>query len=378
MKKKKILTLEQFDYQLPSELIGQQPIKPRDSARLLILERQTGTIKHRHFFDLPEILMPGDVLVFNNSRVIPARLSGKKETGGKVEIFLLKRIRNREDKKFRNLEIKKLRENKNGNAWEAMIGGKVREGQTIFLDKDVLAEVISRIGNNIWLVAFNCPDKKLFSIGETPLPPYIKRKSQLADYQTVFAKSSGSVAAPTAGLHFTKKLLVKLKRRGIQLEYLTLHVGWGTFAPVKEKNILEHKMHSELALLDAGTARRLNAAKKEGRRIIAVGTTSVRTLEAFADKQGRIRPAIAWTDIFIYPGYRFKFVDQLITNFHLPKSTLLMLVSAFAEATADKAAFFGQGKKIPNKGISLVKRAYREAVKKRYKFFSFGDGMLIL
>jgi S-adenosylmethionine:tRNA ribosyltransferase-isomerase len=365
-KKKNSLTLEQFNYHLPQELISQQPIKPRDSARLLILDRNSEKLAHRHFYDLPEILEPGDVLVFNDSKVIPARLLGTKETGGKAEIFLLKKLRNKEGKKLRNKEIKelgnkgirKLRGDNAANTWEVMIGGKVVEGQKVFLDKTAEAVIKKRIENNIWQVTFNCSDKKLFSLGQTPLPPYIKEKARLEDYQTIFAKSSGSVAAPTAGLHFTKRLLEKLKKQGIQLEYLTLHVGLGTFAPVKEENILQHQMHSELAMIDAVTARRLNQAKREGRRIIAVGTTSVRTLESFADKRGFIKPGSIDTDIFIYPGYKFKFINQIITNFHLPKSTLLMLVAAFA-------------------GNKLIFKAYREAIKKKYSFFSFGDGMLI-
>ena len=354
---KEKLTLAQFDYDLPRQLISQQPIKPRDQARLLILQRKSGEVKHKHFYDLPEILEKGDVLVFNDSKVIAARLLGKKETGGKAEVFLLKKLRNSEDKKLGNYEIKKLGENNNSNIWEVMIGGKTREGQKVFLPKGVIAEMIGRIDNNIWRVAFNCPDKKLFSIGETPLPPYIKKKSRLADYQTIFAKTAGSVAAPTAGLHFTKKLLARLKQQGVQLEYLTLHVGLGTFAPVKEENILRHRMHSELAMINPATARRLNLAKTQGRRIIAVGTTSVRTLESLADKQGVIRPGSAWTDIFIYPGYKFKFVDQIITNFHLPQSTLLMLI----------AAFCGQGQKNPAAGIEIIKKTYREAIKKKFK-----------
>lgn len=358
---KKKLTLAQFDYDLPAELISQQPIKPRDFARLLILDRKNGRISHRHFFDLPEILQPGDVLVFNDSKVIPARLFGKKETGGKLEIFLLKKLKKADEP----------------NVWEVMIGGKAKAGQKILLGKKVEASLIKRTENNLWQAAFNCSDKKLFSLGETPLPPYIKSKARAEDYQTIYARRAGSVAAPTAGLHFTKRLLSRLKKRGVQLEYLTLHVGLGTFAPVKEENILQHKMHSELALIDAATAHHLNRAKRAGRRIIAVGTTAARTLETFSDQAGQIKAGSAWTDIFIYPGYKFKFTDAMITNFHLPKSTLLMLISAFAEATADKSAFCGQGCKNGRAGIAMVKKTYREAIKKKYRFFSFGDGMLI-
>jgi len=223
----------------------------------------------------------------------------------------------------------------------------------------------------MWQASFNCSDQKLFSLGETPLPPYIKKKSKMDDYQTIYAKNAGSVAAPTAGLHFTRKLLANLKKRGVQLEYLTLHVGLGTFAPVKEEDILKHKMHSELARIDTATARRLNSARSAGRRIIAVGTTSVRTLESFAKVETGHAPSLRsgsrQTNIFIYPGYQFKFVDAIITNFHLPKSTLLMLVSAFC----------GQSKRDPTSGIALVGKAYQEAIKKKYRFFSFGDGMLI-
>lgn len=362
------LTLKQFDYELPPELISQQPIKPREQARLLILDRAAEKIAHRHFFDLPEIMRPGDVLVFNDSKVIPARLSAIKETGGKVEIFLLKKLRNLETKKFQPKAGPPLAEKiKNQNIWEVMIGGKVNEGQEIFINKTVRALIVKRIENNLWQASFDCVDKELFSLGRTPLPPYIKKAARLADYQTVFAKHAGSVAAPTAGLHFSKRLLRNLKKHGVQLEYLTLHVGLGTFASVKSENILEHKMHSELAAIDPSTAKRLNAAKRQGRRIIAVGTTAVRTLETFSDAAGRINAGCRSTDIFIYPGYEFKFADGLITNFHLPKSTLLMLL----------AAFCGQGKKNARFGISLMKKAYQEAIKKHYRFYSFGDGMLI-
>lgn len=333
----KIIPVTEFDYHLPQERIGQKPIEPRDHARLLILDRKSDLIEHRIFRDLAGVLGANDVLVLNNSKVIPARLHGQKESGGKVEIFLLKKV--------------KL------NHWETLIKGSVRAGQSINLSKTVRGEVLEK-RDQINIIKFNCSDRKLFSLGETPTPPYIKQKADLGDYQTIYAKTSGSVAAPTAGLHFTKSLLTRLKKKGVRIEYLTLHVGMGTFAPVKSENILEHKMHSELAVLDSKTARRLNIYKDKGKRIIAVGTTSVRTLEAFTDSRKRIHAGEKWVNIFIYPGYKFKFVDSIITNFHLPKSTLIMLVSAFADA----------GK---------IKRAYQEAIKKKYYFYSFGDAMMI-
>lgn len=333
----KIILASDFDYHLPQSRIGQKPIKPRDSARLLILDKNSGKLEHKIFRDLENILGPNDVLVLNNSKVIPARLNGQKESGGKIEIFLLKKIK--------------------ANHWETLIRGSVKEGQFINLGDGVRGELIKK-GDQVNLIKFNCSDKKLFSLGVTPTPPYIKEKAKIDDYQTIYAKSMGSVAAPTAGLHFTKRLLDKLKKRGVKIEYLTLHVGMGTFAPVKTENILEHKMHSEFAIIDSKTANRLNKYKKAGKRIVAVGTTSVRTLEAFADNKKNIRTGEKWVNIFIYPGYKFKFVDCIITNFHLPKSTLMMLVSAFSD-------------------LDKIKRAYSEAIKKKYRFYSFGDAMMI-
>jgi len=325
---------------LPKSLIAQEPINPRDQARLLVLSKKTSQMRHFHFFDLPKLLRPGDVLVFNDSKVIPARLFGhKKDTGGKLEIFLLKKTKDK--------------------TWECLIGGKIRSGQQIILNNKITAEAVEQLADGReWLIKFNVGDKKLFTLGEVPLPPYIHKKADFKDYQTVYANQEGSVAAPTAGLHFTKKLLAQLKKQGIVLEFVTLHVGLGTFANVETESILEHKMHSELASISTSTAKRLNKFKQEGRRIIAVGTTAARVLESFSDTRGHVKPQSAWTDIFIYPGYKFKFVDALITNFHLPKSTLLMLVSALA----------GKGR---------IDLAYQEAIKKKYRFFSFGDGMMI-
>ncbi len=341
--------LSSYAYELPKNLIAQKPTSPRDHARLLHLNRETGAISHQHFFDLPKILRAGDVLVFNNSKVIPARLHGKKETGGAIEIFLLAKT-----KPPLSISGGKFA----GNFWQCLIGGKVKPQQIITLNKRIQATIINKLDEKTWAVEFNASDEQVFKLGETPLPPYIKTRSKLADYQTVFAKELGSVAAPTAGLHFNQKLLNQLKKKGIKIEFVTLHVGLGTFLSVETEDILQHKMHSELAEIDSATVKRLNAAKKSGQRIIAVGTTAARTLESFATTTGQLKAQRKYTDIFIYPGYHFKFVDSLITNFHLPKSSLLMLVSALA-------------------GKENIDRAYAEAIKKKYKFFSFGDGMLI-
>ncbi len=407
-KKKKILT-RQFDYRLPEKLIAQAPAKPRDHARLLILDRKTKHLEHRRFFEIGQYLRAGDVLVLNNSKVIPARLLGRKETGGKIEIFLLTKF----------LPLTKG-EGKRG-LWQCLIGGKAKPGQKIILKKlplpnpflgranrsqwsrlstlashrfcpsfgplikgrgkhFVTATVIKKLDDKTWLVDFDANDKKIFSYGQTPLPPYIKKNSSSSDYQTIYAKISGSVAAPTAGLHFTKRLLNELKKRGIRIEYVTLHVGLGTFAPVKTKYIEDHHIHTELATIDKKTADRLNRAKREGRRIIAVGTTSVRTLEAFsADTKtiARLQPKSDWINIFIYPGYQFKFVDAIITNFHLPKSTLLMLASAFAGQNVETLRRNVSTDAAINRGNKLIKHAYAEAIRKKYKFYSFGDAMFI-
>ncbi len=372
-RKNKIILVSDFDYHLPKERIGQKPIKPRDSARLLILDKKSGKSEHKVFSDLSELLGKDDVLVLNNSKVIPARLNGEKESGGRVEVFLLKKV------SLKNViasgaVIGEARQSRliprdphgrlitaslgmTTTIWECLVGGKVRIGQHISLGHGIFGEIIEK-KDQINLIKFNCSDKKLFSLGVTPTPPYIKQKAKLEDYQTIYAKSLGSVASPTAGLHFTKRLLDKLKKKGVKIEYLTLHVGMGTFAPVKCDNIFEHQMHSELAIVDSKTAKRLNDYKSQGKRIVAVGTTSVRTLEAFSDNKNKIQAGSKWVDIFIYPGYKFKFVDAMITNFHLPKSTLVMLVSAFAT-------------------LPLIKHAYGEAIKKKYRFYSFGDAMMI-
>lgn len=335
------MRVSSFDYQLPPELIAQSPVKPRDHSRLLVYNIKSREIIHDYFYNLGRYLQPDDILVFNDTRVFPARLFGKKDTGGVLEVFLLRPVK--------------------GNIWEVLIGGKVRRvGLNITFAKGLKCEVIKGLPDGIWQVRFNKTPRRVFGfanlIGSTPLPPYIKRASKPSDYQTIYAKKVGSVAAPTAGFHFTKKLLVKLKKKGIKFENVTLHVGFGTFQPVKVENIEDHKIHSEYAEIDSVTAKRLIKAKKEGGRIVAVGTTTVRTLETFFD--GKNKKKSGWINTFIYPGYRFKFVDAMITNFHLPKSSLLMLVSAFA-------------------GRKEILRVYNTAVKKKYRFYSFGDGMLI-
>ncbi|MFA6194647.1 MAG: tRNA preQ1(34) S-adenosylmethionine ribosyltransferase-isomerase QueA [Patescibacteria group bacterium] len=346
-----------FDYHLPSELIAQKPARPRDHSRLLLLNKESGAISHHHFFEIVDYLKEGDVLVLNNSKVFPARLLGHKvETGGAIEIFLHKKSKDAE--------------------WECLVGGRVKEGLKIQFPKNLLAATIIKNNNDgTWQVEFNLAGDKFWQaiekVGLVPLPPYIKRDKKTAsdknNYQTVFADPHkiGSAAAPTAGLHFTKILLKKIKARGVKIVTVTLHVGLGTFAPVKTELITEHKMHSEYAEISARTAKDILTAKKNGGRIIAVGTTSCRTLES-ADwekfieqsERGFLEPQSFWTEIFIYPGYKFKIVDALITNFHLPKSTLLMLVSALA-------------------GKSHIDEAYYQAVLDRYRFFSYGDAMFI-
>lgn len=330
-----------FNYHLPHELIAQSPIRPRDRSRLLVYDRKSKRIIHDHFYNLYTYVRSDDVLVFNDTKVFPARLFGKKESGGRMEIFLLRPVR--------------------GTVWEVLIGGKVRRvGLNIIFSRGLRCEVVEKLPDGIWQVRFNKAPKQVLRIAEkigvTPLPPYIKKLAKLKDYQTIYARKTGSVAAPTAGFHFTKKLLARLKEKGVQFEYITLHVGFGTFQPVKVEDIRQHKIHSEYAKVDFATAKRLIQAKKEGRRIIAVGTTTVRTLETFFN--GKDKKKSGWIDTFIYPGYKYKFVDAMITNFHLPKSSLLMLVSAFA-------------------GRRQVLGLYKKAVQKRYRFYSFGDGVLI-
>ena len=334
-----------FWYDLPEELIAQTPLQQRDASRLLALGRQSGEIEHRHFYDILDYLRPGDCLVLNDSRVLPARLLGHRPTGGAVEVLLL-----------RDLGDKK---------WECLCkpGRKMQPGnQVIFGNGELTATVVEVKEDGNSIVEFHYEGiflEVLERLGKMPLPPYIK--AELADqerYQTVYSREVGSAAAPTAGLHFTKELLEQVREKGIKTAFVPLHVGLGTFRPVKADNILEHHMHSELCMMSSETAKVLNETKAAGGRVICVGTTSCRTLESLVNEDGTFEEKSKWTEIFIYPGYTFKAMDALITNFHLPESTLVMLVSAFA-------------------GRDHVLHAYEEAVKERYRFFSFGDAMFI-
>lgn len=341
------MELKDFYYDLPEELIAQEPISNRDRSRLLVLDKSSGEIKHRRFRDIIEYLKAGDCLVLNNTRVIPARLFGvKKDSLGSIEFLLLNR---------KEIDI-----------WEVMLrpGKKAKPGaRFIFGDGELEGEILEILEGGNRLVRFYYQgifEELLDRLGNIPLPPYIKK--QLEDkerYQTVYSKHEGSAAAPTAGLHFTRELLQQLEASGIKTAYVTLHVGLGTFRPVKVDNIEEHKMHSEYYELKAESAEVINRTKEEGGRVICVGTTSTRTLESIMQKRGRVQEDSGWTDIFIYPGYEFLITDGLITNFHLPESTLLMLVSALA-------------------GTESIMKAYHEAVVERYRFFSFGDAMLII
>ncbi len=335
-----------FYFDLPEELIAQTPLKDRSASRLLVLDKDTGEVQHKVFKDIVDMINSGDCLVINETKVLPARLIGaRKDTGSRVEILLLKRNSN--------------------DTWETIVypGKKARPGHIIEFGNGLLeGEITDVIDGGNRIVKFKYEgifEELLDKLGEMPLPPYIHEKLEDRNrYQTVYAKNEGSAAAPTAGLHFTPELLQKLKDKGVNIAKLTLHVGLGTFRPVKEDEIEEHKMHSEFYMIDDENANIINSTREKGGNIIAVGTTSTRTLESIADENGHIKACSGWTDIFIYPGYKFKIVDNLITNFHLPESTLIMLVSALA-------------------GRENVLKAYNEAVKKRYRFFSFGDAMFI-
>lgn len=334
-----------FDYELPEELIAQTPIEKRDESRLMVLDRKEQTIEHKHFKDIIDYLEPGDVLVRNNTKVIPARLYGKKETGAKVEFLLLN-----------NMEK---------DIWECIVrpGNKLHIGaKVIFGDGLLKAEVLDTMPGGTRKVEFHYEgifNEILDKIGLMPLPPYIHERLKENDrYQTVYAKYDGSAAAPTAGLHFTPELLKKIEEKGIDIANVTLHVGIGTFRPVKEDTVEAHQMHSEHFYIKEEDCEKINKAKKSGHRVIAVGTTSCRVLETIADDNGYVKPTEGDTQIFIYPGYKFRCLDALITNFHLPQSTLVMLVSALA-------------------GKDYIMKAYKEAVEQKYRFFSFGDAMLI-
>lgn len=340
------MKVSDFNYNLPKELIAQVPIKDRDQSRLMVLDRENKTIEHKIFKDIIDYLEPGDCLVRNNTKVIPARLYGvKEETGANVEFLLLKRV--------------------DGDIWEVMVkpGRKLMPGVRVEFGNGLLkAEILEKLGDGNRKVKFEYNgifNEILNEIGLMPLPPYIHEKLKEKDrYQTVYAKYEGSAAAPTAGLHFTDELFEKLKEKGVEVANVTLHVGIGTFRPVKVENIEEHDMHSEHFYIKAEDAEKINKAKREGHRVIAVGTTSCRVLESVADNNGYVKEVEGDTNIFIYPGYKFKCLDALITNFHLPESTLIMLVSALA-------------------GKDFIMQAYEEAVKEQYKFFSFGDAMFI-
>lgn len=337
---------EDFDYELPEHLIAQTPIQKRDTSRMMVLDKKTGEIEHRHFHDIVDYLGENDVLVLNDTKVMPARIYGvKEETNAAIELLLLKEMEN--------------------DTWECLTkpAKRVKVGSVIsFGDGRLKALCIEEKEEGIRVFKLDYEGilyEILDSLGEMPLPPYIHEKLQDKDrYQTVYAKNVGSAAAPTAGLHFTKELLEELKKKGVTILYITLHVGLGTFRPVNVEDVTKHKMHSEFYAMSKEVADTLNKAKKDGKRIISVGTTSTRTLETIVSKYGKFEECSGWTDIFIYPGYTFKAIDSLITNFHLPKSTLIMLVSALA-------------------GKEHILNAYHEAVKEEYRFFSFGDSMFI-
>lgn len=339
------MRVEEFNYELPKELIAQTPYDKRDEARLMVLDRTAQTIEHKIFRDVIDYLEPGDCLVINDTKVIPARLYGKKDTGANVEFLLLKRLE--------------------GDEWEAMVrpGNKLKPGSKVeFGDGLLKAEVLEVMPGGNRRVKFEYNgifNEILDQIGLMPLPPYITEKlKDKSKYQTVYAKYEGSAAAPTAGLHFTEELLEKVKAKGVEIAKVTLHVGIGTFRPVKVENVEEHSMHSEHFYIKKEEAEKINKAKETGHKVIAVGTTSCRVLESVADENGKVKEIEADTNIFIYPGYKFKCIDSLITNFHLPESTLIMLVSSLA-------------------GKDFIMKAYEEAVKEKYKFFSFGDAMII-
>lgn len=334
-----------FYFDLPEDLIAQTPLEKRDASRLLLLDRETGGIIHKHFFDLPDYLNPGDCLVLNDSRVLPARLMGNRLTGGAVEVVLLRDL--------------------SGGKWECLTrpGRKTRPGTDLTFGEGLLtATVTDALNDGNKVLQFHYDGiflEILDQLGKMPLPPYIKAELQDRErYQTVYSREIGSAAAPTAGLHFTQDLLERIRQKGVKVCFVTLHVGLGTFRPVKEEDILDHVMHSEYCMIPEETARIINETKSGGGRVIAVGTTSCRTLESFTEPDGTVLAKGGWTDIFIYPGYSFKCIDALVTNFHLPESTLIMLVSALA-------------------GREHILQAYETAVNERYRFFSFGDAMFI-
>ena len=350
-----MLLLSDYDYNLPEELIAQLPSDKRENARMMVLDKQAKTIEHKHFYDIVDYIDDNCILVLNNTKVLPARLYGvKEETGAKIEVFLLKSL------------------SENGHLWDVLVkpSKRVKEGTVVKISDDLSVQIKERKEDaGEWVVELICDGNVLDVLhknGHIPLPPYIERKMADEDlnkldferYQTVYAKDEGSVAAPTAGLHFTTEILEKLQAKGVELVYVTLNVGMGTFRPVKCENVLEHKMHSESFEVTEEAAEKINKAKQAGKKVVAVGTTSVRTLETVYKKYGEVRACKDSSELFIYPPYKFGVVDELITNFHLPKSTLLMLVSAF-------------------EGKGFIFKAYQEAITNKYKFFSYGDCMLL-
>lgn len=355
------MLLSEFDYNLPENLIAQFPADRRDNSRMMVLERKTETIFHKHFYDIVDLIDENSILVLNNTKVMPARLFGYKETGAKIEVFLLKNIR-----------IIQSECGHNKSLWEVLIkpSKRIKPDTIIKISDELSVKAIERTEEDGgWIVELSYNGslmEVLHRNGHIPLPPYIERKLETDDikkldferYQTVYAKDEGSVAAPTAGLHFTDEILEKLKNKGVEIAYVTLNVGLGTFRPVKCENILEHKMHSETFEISEETAKKINTAKENGKKLVAVGTTTVRTLETAYQKFGCIKACHDDSELFIYPPYEFKVIDELITNFHLPKSTLLMLVSAFA-------------------GKDFIFEAYKEAIENKYRFFSYGDCMFI-
>ena len=351
------MLLSEYDYNLPEELIAQMPADKRENSKMMVLNRKDRTISHKHFYDIVDLIEPNTLLVMNNTKVLPARLIGHKDTGAKIEVFLLKSVENSE----------------NGCFWDVLIkpSKRVKPDTVIKISDELSVKALKRLEENgEWLVELIYEGKNVLDVlhrnGQIPLPPYIERKIPNEDlkkldferYQTVYAKDEGSVAAPTAGLHFTKEILEKLQNKGVELAYVTLNVGLGTFRPVQCENVLEHKMHSETFEISEKASEQINQAKREGRKIVAVGTTTVRTLETAYQKFGCIKPCHDHSELFIYPPFEFKVIDNLITNFHLPKSTLLMLVSALA-------------------GKDFIFEAYKEAIENNYRFFSYGDCMYI-
>ncbi len=351
--------LNDYHYDLPDNLIAQQPVQQRDQSRLMRLCKNSGGVEHRHFYEIPKMLRPGDILVINNTQVVPGRLFGQKETGGQVELLLLEYSENSQDKQNENICVNKCL---------IKASKPSKPGTIIYFEEGLKATVLNN-ENGYYKVQFSCSgsfDKTLHRIGKMPVPPYIKRNpgsfsdfhEDNTSYQTVYAEKKGAIAAPTAGLHFTESLMNQIKQKGIDIAPVTLHVGYGSFAPVRSSDIRQHKIHSEIFDISENTAQKITEGKNQGRRIVAVGTTCVRTLEYASDKEGRLASGMGTCDLFIYPGYRFKIVDALITNFHLPKSTLIMLVSAFARR-------------------KNILEAYSKAIENNYRFYSYGDAMFI-